>query len=159
MDMRKTWLLLFLVIIALAAVVYPVYVIRPFRAQGARELAAALFVSRWAPWITVLSAAVGVLLVSRLWRHGRILHKLGLVVATLLLVTASTAAHVNIYERMFNPVTSARFIPAAEAKYAPTDMVMSVHVNGATRAYPVRAMGYHHVINDVVAREPLVATY
>jgi hypothetical protein len=27
------------------------------------------------------------------------------------------------------------------------------------RAYPVRALAYHHVVNDIVAGEPIVATY
>jgi hypothetical protein len=38
-------------------------------------------------------------------------------------------------------------------------MVMAVRLGGESRAYPVRAMAYHHVLNDVVAHEPVVATY
>jgi hypothetical protein len=158
MNTRK-WLLLLLVLASLTAVYYPIHVIRPFRAQGERELAAALVVARWAPWITLALAVVGLILVVRWWRAPGILRKVGLGIAALVLVLAAAAARVNIYELMFNPVRSARFIPAAEAKYEPTDMVMSVKVNGETRAYPVRAMGYHHVLNDVVAGEPLAATY
>jgi hypothetical protein len=38
-------------------------------------------------------------------------------------------------------------------------MVLAVKLDGMARAYPIRSMGYHHVINDVVGQEPIVATY
>lgn len=155
----QTVLLIALVMAAIAAVYYPIHVIRPFRAQDAGELQAALMVARWSPWLTLLFALVGAVLTFSMWRGRGLLRKVGASVAMLLLVLSAAGARVNVYEMMFNPVSSAHFIPAAEAKYEPNDMVMAVHVNGETRAYPVRAMGYHHVLNDVVAGEPLLATY
>jgi hypothetical protein len=38
-------------------------------------------------------------------------------------------------------------------------MVMAIEINGDAVAYPVRQMGYHHVINDVVGGKPITATY
>ena len=38
-------------------------------------------------------------------------------------------------------------------------MVIAVKVNGSARAYPIRSMSYHHIYNDVVLGEPIVATY
>jgi hypothetical protein len=32
-------------------------------------------------------------------------------------------------------------------------------VKGARRAYPIREMAYHHLVNDAPAGEPIVATY
>jgi hypothetical protein len=32
-------------------------------------------------------------------------------------------------------------------------------VGGSARAYPIRTMGYHHIVNDVVGGTALVATY
>jgi hypothetical protein len=155
----RTVLLIALVIAAMAAVYYPIHVIRPFRAQGARELQAALIVARWSPWLTLLFALLGAVVTFPMWRSRGLLRKVGVSIAMLLLVFSAVAARVNVYEIMFNPVSSARFVPAAEATYEPNDMVMAVQVNGEKRAYPVRTMGYHHVLNDVVAGEPLVATY
>ncbi len=43
-------------LVSLVCVGFPIYVIRPFRAQGARELAVALVVARFRPTLTVLSA-------------------------------------------------------------------------------------------------------
>ena len=57
--------------------------------------------------------------------------------------------------RSGKPVTTA----AAESKLDGGEMVIAVKVNGAARAYPIRSMSYHHIYNDVVAGEPIVATY
>ena len=53
---------------ALAAVAFPLYVIRPFRYQGPQELRLALAVLRWSPWITVLCALATLLLAPGLWQ-------------------------------------------------------------------------------------------
>ncbi len=61
---RRTFALILLTCLAvsLVCVVYPIYVIRPFRHQGARELALALAVTRFRPVITVITA------VAQFWR-------------------------------------------------------------------------------------------
>ena len=39
-------------------------------------------------------------------------------------------------------------------------MVLAVRLSGERpMPYPIREMAYHHVVNDVVGREPIVATY
>ena len=59
----RTFVLVLLACLAvsLVCVVYPIYVIRPFRHQGADELAAALAITRFRPAITVISAIAAVL--------------------------------------------------------------------------------------------------
>jgi hypothetical protein len=37
--------------------------------------------------------------------------------------------------------------------------VIAVHIGTAARAYPVRSMSYHHIVNDVLGGLPIVATY
>ena len=51
------------------------------------------------------------------------------------------------------------FVASAQAGIDDADMIMSVRINGEARAYPIREMGYHHIVNDVVGGEPIVATY
>jgi hypothetical protein len=34
-----------------------------------------------------------------------------------------------------------------------------VKINGSARAHPIREMGYHHVVNDVVGETAIAATY
>ncbi len=38
-------------------------------------------------------------------------------------------------------------------------MVLAVQINSESRAYPIREMAYHHVVNDTVGRQPIVSTY
>ena len=57
---RFALLLLVCLAVSLFSVIYPIYVIRPFRPQGARELAAALVVARFRPWVALISAAAAI---------------------------------------------------------------------------------------------------
>lgn len=160
---RGKYLLLALAI-SLAAVVFPIYVIRPFRYQGALEFRAALAVLRWAPWITLACALFALFLFIPVWRNasGRKfawLRRTGLVIATLLVVFCAVAARVNIFEKMFHPISGVGFMPATQARLDPTDMVMAVTIGGESHAYPIREVAYHHVVNDFVAGTPVAATY
>jgi hypothetical protein len=37
--------------------------------------------------------------------------------------------------------------------------VIAVRIGGEARAYPIRSMSYHHVFNDVLGPDAIVATY
>lgn len=148
-----------LALLAVAVVVTPLLVIQPFRAQGARELAFALGLMRWSPWITLLAFVLIAYLVFRHWRESGWLMRGGFVLAILVAGIAVGGARFNIFERMFRPVTDSRFIAASEAKNDAKEMVLAVEIKGEARAYPVLALAYHHVLNDTLAGEPLVGTY
>src|SRR5256885_15254604 len=113
---RRPWTFFAAVAIALFFALYPLYVIRPFRHQGARELAAALVVGRWAPGVTLLCAAAAVFHLWRLWRAPdiRFSHRAGLLIAAGLAIAAALFARVNIYELMFHPNLSPRFPSIAQ---------------------------------------------
>ena len=155
----RRWTFFTAVVIALFFAIYPLYVIRPFRHQGARELAAALVIARWAPWATLLCAAAAVFHLSRLWRQSSRLAQTGLLFAAVLAILSAVFARVNIYERMFHPNLSPHFVASAQAGIDDVDMVMSVRINSEARAYPIREMGYHHIVNDIAGGAPIVATY
>jgi hypothetical protein len=146
---------------AFTALALPIYVIRPFRAQGATELAVALAVSRWKPYLTILCLLLGAWTAARLWRGARVPGRLGVTLSVLLLAGMALLAQVNVFELMFQPMRDARFVPAAEAVYEPETMVMAVRLGPKqeARAYPIRILAYHHLLNDVVAGEPIVSTY
>jgi len=146
--------------VSLIAVVYPIYVIRPFRAQGARELAAALVVSRFRPLVTVLSAVVALWAAIGYWRVQASKWRRALAVMGAGFVCLfAYLARVNIYELMFHPVDHPAFAAANEVKIEKDDKVIVVKIGDSARAYPIRTMGYHHVVNDVVGGTALVATY
>jgi len=161
---KRGALLLLALASSLAAVIFPVWVIRPFRYQGTAEFRAALVVLRWAPWITLLCALAAALLFVPIWRRARgkrfaWLRRAGLVFATLLAVFCAVASRINIFEKMFHPISAVNFIPQAQAKITADDMVMAVTISGESHAYPIREMAYHHVVNDMVGGVPVAATY
>lgn len=138
----------------------PMYVIRPFRAQGAGELALALSVRGWGPWLAIACAMASLGLAVLAWRRThRAWSRAAVVAAALFTACFAVLTHVNVYELMFHPIPSVGFITADQAKVDADDMVMTVTVAGLSRAYPIRTMGYHHIANDWVGGEPIVATY
>jgi hypothetical protein len=61
---------------------------------------------------------------------------------------------------MFNPLKNSSYATASDSGFMqPDDMVMAVENDGESVAYPIREMAYHHVVQDVVGRKPVVVTY
>ena len=56
-------------------------------------------------------------------------------------------------------VDKPRFIAAASADLGAAEPVVAVEVAGEARAYPVRYLLYHEVVNDVVADTPVLVAY
>jgi Na+-transporting NADH:ubiquinone oxidoreductase subunit NqrB len=145
---------------ALFLLVYPVYVIRPFRFQGARELALALFLTRYRFTIELVLAAAALCFLFVAWRRlGSRAAKIVTSVCGFLVVVSAILSRVNVYELMFRPLDKVAFSPAAKAKLDADEQVIAIKVGGQARAYPVRSMSYHHIANDLLAGEPVVATY
>ena len=142
-----------------ACFAYPMFVVRPFRHQGAQELALALAVKQAAPVVTILCAATSVICLVAFRRRYRIWS--GILAALCAIVACGSIwlARFNVYEVMFHPVGTPAAEPVETAKIDPDDMVLAVNVNNTARAYPIRTMGYHHIANDWLGGEPIVATY
>jgi hypothetical protein len=157
------WLCLFLLIdlgLAFALLAYPLYVIRPFRYQGARELDLALAVLRVRPLLEIALVAMAVAAAALAWRKSRgWLGKAGLAACVLLVATCAGLARVNVYELMFHPMEEIRFAEASQASLGGDEQVLAVRLNGAARAYPIRSLSYHHMVNDTLGGVPLIATY
>jgi hypothetical protein len=134
------------------ALIYPVYVIRPFRHQAPNELALAMQIMRYRPFIESLCAAAAVFCA---FRRRTFLTITGAV----LVIAFALLSRIHIYEQMFHPAERPAFVKAGESKLAAKELVIAISVAGAARAYPVRIISYHHIINDTLAGEPVVATY
>lgn len=161
MTKMRSWAVIGVsLILALFCAVYPMYVIRPFRAQGAGELDAALVVLRFRALATLVFVGLAGLAAVPLWRRtvGRPA-RFGIGFALLLVCASAVAARINVFERMFHPIESPAFEPVSQVKLDADEKVLSVRLNGAARGYPVRAIAYHHVVNDTVGGVPIVATY
>ena len=60
----------------------------------------------------------------------------------------------------FVPLDDPTFLAANETEYFGDDeLVLGVEFAGEYRAYPVRMLRYHHIVNDTVGGEPLLVTY
>jgi hypothetical protein len=148
------------VAVSLISVAYPVYVIRPFRAQGASELAAALVVARFQRLLTAISAGAALLAMVGYWREKpRMWRRVLAGAGAGLVAVLAFLARVNVYELSFHPIDHSSFAAASEVKLDRDEKVISVLIGGEARAYPNRSMSYHHVVNDVVGRVAIVATY
>ena len=62
--------------------------------------------------------------------------------------------------RGFVPLDDPTFLAAHETEYfGDEELVLGVEFAGEARAYPVRMLRYHHIVNDTVRGEPLLVTY
>ena len=161
LSRKVSWVLLLLcAAVALVVLAYPLYVIRPFRAQGSTELQVALAVKAWAPFVAIAAAAIAIVLAASMWRSGvRMRSRVAASFTALLAVGSACLTHVNIYELMFHRIDSPQVAPASTAGLDPDDMVLAVKSGGHSRAYPIRMMGYHHIVNDRIDQLAIVATY
>ncbi|MFQ5971553.1 MAG: DUF3179 domain-containing protein [Alphaproteobacteria bacterium] len=58
------------------------------------------------------------------------------------------------------PIVDPRFIPAASAAdVGPLEPVLSIGINGDHRAYPLRILLWHEIVNDVVGGVPVLVSY
>jgi len=147
---------------ALVWVAIPTWLIQPFAPQTPGEVAWSYALKSRAPEVTAALLAAG-LLVALLGRRRLRTWIGGPIAGVALVVLGGLAwfARQNHFEWMFNPLPEARFAKADEAAawVEPEDFVLGVVHGDTARAYPVLALAYHHVVNDVVAGEPIVATY
>ena len=161
MSRRASIFVLFVcLIVCLVCVAYPMYVIWPFRTQGAAQLAAALVVVRIRPLVTILAVLAALAALVFYWRAQPRLWRRLLAASGALFVGALAAlARVNIYEFMFHPDVHPSFLTTARARLENDQKVLAVKIGGEARAYPVRIMAYHHLINDTLGKLAIVPTY
>ncbi len=149
-----------LALVSIACFVTPIYVIRPFRHQGPTELALALFITRIGPWLSIVCAfGCAVLALRTFQKTSKWAVRSLVLVAAAIAVIGAWLTRVNVYELLFHHLDRPEFESAGRANIGLDDMVLAVRVQGMDRAYPIREIAYHHVVNDTVRGEPIVATY
>ena len=60
----------------------------------------------------------------------------------------------------FVPLDNPIMISASNAEYlSDEDIILGLNLAGQARAYPIRMVQYHHIVNDTVAGRPVLVTY
>ena len=76
-----------------------------------------------------------------------------------LVTAAAVMSRLNYFEWMFHPVDSPQFEAESASKLGAGEMILAVRYSTDARAYPIREMAYHHILNDVVGGVPIAVTY
>jgi len=116
-------------------------------------------VRQHAPMWSLVIAACSVILAAILWRRVSLWKRILLGTGICLVAVSAVMSRVDYFEWMFHPVRLPGFEAADRAKLDSSEMVMAVRFGSDARAYPIRAMAYHHVVNDVVGGVPVAVTY
>ena len=153
-------LLIASLLVSFGCLAFPLYVIRPFRYQGSRELAAALAILHVRPFIETSCVILALGSLARYWRlERRRSRHIWAVVGVSFVCAFAALSHVNVYELMFRPIGHPAFMAIHDVKIDGDEEVIAVKLGGKARAYPIRSISYHHVVNDLVGQVAVVATY
>jgi Protein of unknown function (DUF3179) len=143
-------LLLALTVLNLALVIAALVVLLPFITQTPAMLAIARAAKTFSPMVSVASAAFAIAVVWRL----RSWASLALILACAVL------SRVNYVEWIFAPATETQTAEIGRFHdVADSDMVIGVSIAGKSRAYPVRYLAHHHMLNDRLGATALLPTY
>jgi hypothetical protein len=146
-------------LLSIALFFVPAFIIQPFRYQSPRALSLALILRQRAPLGTLIAAFICLPLVLALWRITRTWQRIVLALAMLLVAFSAGMARINYFEWMFHPAGSPQFEAEAQSKLDSAEMIMAVRFGSDARAYPIREMAYHHIVNDMVGTVPVAVTY
>jgi Protein of unknown function (DUF3179) len=145
---------------SLLLLAYPIYVIRPFRHQGPTELSVALQMMRVRPALVIALMVLAAFFAVLAWRRmRRMASRAGVILVAALTVICGALSFVNVYEMMFHPLGRPTFKGVSGTKLDDAEQVIAVKFARTARAYPIRIISYHHIVNDVLAGTPIVATY
>ena len=152
--------LFLMTLLSVVWVLVPMVLIYPFRAQTPSRLAISHALRTRSAAVTLVLLALGLVAAFMLWRRHSWRGKTLTALAVLVLAGTAVAGRWNHFESMFHPLLQPEFATADQAKdVADEDLVLGVRIGDEARAYPVRAMAYHHLVNDTIGGEPIVATY
>ena len=138
---------------------FPAFIIRPFAYQNPRALMWAMAIRQLAPMVSLICALVSFLLIALLWQSTLRWRKTFLVIPAILVAVSAVMSRLNYFEWMFHPVDNAKFESESSSKLDAKEMILAVRYGSDARAYPIREMGYHHILNDVVGGVPIAVTY
>ena len=112
-----------------------------------------------APMGTLAASLLCLVLAAILWETTDRAARIILASVMVLVGFSAVMSRLNYFEWMFHPVKDARFDPESASKLDNGEMILAIRYGADARAYPIREMAYHHVLNDVVGGVPVAVTY
>ena len=136
-----------------------VYFIMPMPgSQQMKSIDAAFFLHKWR-W--VFRGLFGMMIIIGLTRaqwHRK--WKWALIVPLFVLAAVIYMANFKMAaDSMFKQPKQFLLAGATENKIDSNRLVIGVNINGEARAYPIRFLGYHHHVQDIVGGKPILVTY
>lgn len=157
---RSLWIaLVAFAFIGIGAFFFPAFIIRPFRYQNPRSLVWAMAIRNRAPLVSLICAILCLLMIAALWRSSNRWRKAVLSLVAFAVAFSAVMSRLNYFEWMFHPIEGARFESESSSKLGADEMILAVRYGADARAYPIREMAYHHILNDVVGGVPVAVTY
>jgi Protein of unknown function (DUF3179) len=145
--------LIALAILTIALILAPAIIALPPVNQTPAMLAAAHLAHILSPFTSLVLAALAA---TQVWRR-RTWRTMVLLAVALGCVVLS---RVNLLERVFAPAMDVETTAIGNFHdVRDTDMVIGVVIGGQSRAYPVRYLAYHHMLNDNLGSTALLPTY
>lgn len=134
-----------------------VYLIMPMLgSQQMNSIDVAYFLYKWRWAFRVFFAATLLIgLFNTNWKR-----KWTTVIPMLLLAAVIYMANFNMAaDQMFYKPNTLLLATAATNKVDSNRLIIGVVNNGEAKAYPIRFLGYHHQVQDIVGSKPLLITY
>lgn len=134
-----------------------VYFIMPMPgSQRMNSIDLAYFLYKWR-WIFrgLFAAMIFLGLFKSQWKRKWLLFfPIAIVAAVIYMANFKMAA-----DAMFKQPNQLLLVNAASNKVDSNRLVLGVSINGESKAYPIRFLGYHHHIQDTVGGKPIMVTY
>ena len=141
-----------LVLLSIAILVAPMLLLNPFKPETAAGLTIAFLIKRWGLLLDLVLIACAIALMRR--------RRIVLSIALIVMIAATVLARVNVFEKMFRPLPRPQYGSIHDVNWVDADdMVMTVSRGADAAAYPIRLLGYHHIVQDIVGGLPVVVTY
>jgi hypothetical protein len=154
------WILAAVAFLSVLFGLFPMLIAHPLIEQTPGMLTTAYWVRTVAPVLSLVFVAIFALVLWRIWPKTRQNLRILAVLMAIPVVAVVLTSRSLFTEWFFAPAAGADFVVVRDySDIADDDMVMGIEVDGKWRAYPIRYLAFHHMLNDQLGSAFLLPTY